>query len=37
MWDGVAFALRGLQGGREPGGVRHAECIDAIATEAGDG
>jgi len=25
------------QGVREPGGVRHAECIGSIATEAGDG
>jgi len=25
------------QGGREPGGMRHAECTGIVATEAGDG
>lgn len=33
----VAFALRVPRGGREPGGVRHAECDEIGSTEAGDG
>jgi len=34
----VAFALRvAPQGGREPGGVRLAECAGIVTIEAGDG
>ena len=37
---GSSSRLRGrasCQGGREPGGVRLAECAGIVATEAGDG
>jgi len=33
----LAFAPGFLRGGREPGGVRHAECTEVATAEAGDG
>jgi len=33
----VAFASSVTRGGREPGGVRYAECAEIESIEAGDG
>jgi len=33
----AAFALAASRGGREPGGMRHAECTEIVAVAAGDG